>query len=446
MKVPSILKPIVLLSLTFAALPMSVTFGAFLPMQPAPDGERFLFVVDMSADMEKLQAATEATMFDLIGSGIYGQMKPGDTFGLWTFNKETTAGRFSMQTWEPRRARQQATTVAAFLSGLEFEHSSDLKDVTQKLKSVVHSISNVTVLIVSDGDAPMKGTPFDRTINAEYKRQRKERKSQKRPFVTTLIARGGWIIDQSVIVAGNRIDLPPRPAPTAPTPPAFVANSVTNRIVSSPVVQGPSILITNSAPPQSKPAPKMVILSKPPAETPAPSPTTVAAPTVTPAAKGLVTTTNPTPTPTAPVTKPAEIASQESILAVANSSPASSTVQAAPLPTPTAPAAPPTSPAPTSSALAASTTAIESALAKFSPAPLTVAARETTTSTATPNPQPPTTLQGMSLPASSGANPTWMIAFGGMLLAAALLLGLAVLRRGRSASGSSLITRSMNRR
>ena len=99
--------------LWLAVVPVSVTFGAALANQSALDGERFLFVVDMSADMEKLQAATEATLFDLIGTGIHGYMKPGDTFGMWTFNKEMTAGKFAMQTWDPRRAKQQATMAAA---------------------------------------------------------------------------------------------------------------------------------------------------------------------------------------------------------------------------------------------------------------------------------------------------------------------------------------------
>ena len=394
MRLLPFLKPLALLWL--AIVPVSVTLGALPAMQPAPDGGRFLFVVDMSADMEKLQAATEATLFDLIGTGVHGYMKPGDTFGMWTFNKEMTAGKFAMQTWDPRKSKQQATMAAAFISGINYEHSSDLKGVTQRLKSVIHSVSNVTVFIVSDGDAPMKGTPFDKTINAEYKRQRKERSSSKRPFVTTLIARDGWIIDQSVTVAGNRIDLPPRAVPTAPVPAAYAANNVTNQIVSSPVALAPSILITKSAPPEPKPDPKNVIITKPPAETPSPTPTP-ATPTV---AETIIATVN--PPPTAPTT-------------------------------------------PTSGALAASTSAIESALAKVMPEPLPVAARETRASTEATNPQPPATLQGMGQPATSGTNSTWMVAFGGIMLAAALLLAVAVLRRGRPAAGASLITRSMDR-
>ena len=429
------MKPLPFLNLLawmwLAVVPVSVTFGAAPIVQPAPDGERFLFVVDVSADMEKLQAATEATLFDLIGTGIHGYMKSGDTFGMWTFNKEMTAGKFAMQTWDPRKAKQQATMAAAFVSGINYEHSSDLKGVTQRLKSVIHSVSNVTVFVVSDGDAPMKGTPFDKTINAEYKRQRKERSSSKRPFVTTLIARDGWIIDQSVTVAGNRIDLPPRAIPVAPTPPAQATIEVTNPFVSSPVVQAPPIII-------ARPAPKAVIITKPPAETPPPA-STPAPPAV---AETTIATVNPALTPPTPVTKPAEIATQESILAAANIAATSNPVQATP---PKALADPPISPTPNSGVQSVSSSAIESALAKITPQPLAVAARETTRSTEEANPQLSATIQGMGLPTTSSTNPIWMFAFGGILLTSALLLGVAVLRRGRPAAGASLITRSMDR-
>ena len=367
-------------------VPLSATFGATPTVQSAPDGDRFLFVVDMSADMEKLQAATEATLFDLIGTGIHGYMKSGDTFGMWTFNKEMTAGKFAMQTWDPRKAKQQATMAAAFVSGLNYEHSSDLKGVTQRLKSVIHSVSNVTVFIVSDGDAPMKGTPFDKTINAEYKRQRKERSSSKRPFITTLIAREGWIIDQSVTVAGNRIDLPPRTLPVTPTPPLQAATEVTNSVVASPVVQAPSIIIAKPATPEAKPAPKIVIITKPPAETP-PPPSTPATP---PVAETIIAIANRAPAPAEPETKPAEIATQESILAAANIVTTSNPVQATP----------PKAPAP-AGAQAASSSAIENALAKLTPQPLPVSARETTVSTEAANLQTPATIQGMGLPTTS---------------------------------------------
>src|SRR6266536_4129905 len=73
---------------------------------PAPDGERFLFIVDTSSSMERLQSAVEATIYDLLSSGLGGHMRVGDTYGLWMFTKQTYVGKFSMQVWDSRRATQ----------------------------------------------------------------------------------------------------------------------------------------------------------------------------------------------------------------------------------------------------------------------------------------------------------------------------------------------------
>src|SRR5262245_13940589 len=96
-----------------AALAPNASNGA---VPPWPGAERFLFIVDISAGMEDLQAANEATLYDLLRKGIDGQMQTGDTYGLWTFNKETKAGQFPMRVWEAKKAMQQGTIAAAFIN------------------------------------------------------------------------------------------------------------------------------------------------------------------------------------------------------------------------------------------------------------------------------------------------------------------------------------------
>src|SRR5262245_45215758 len=90
---------------------------------PAPDAQRFLFVVDISGDMERLQAANETALYELLFSGVYGQMRTGDSYGLWTFNKETYTGRFPMQVWDARKPSQLGAIAAAFLNQQNYEKS-----------------------------------------------------------------------------------------------------------------------------------------------------------------------------------------------------------------------------------------------------------------------------------------------------------------------------------
>lgn len=445
MRPHSILNLILWISLAIGSIPGNA--GAASYLSASSSGERFLFVVDKSSGMEKLQDATEATIFDLIGSGLYGQMQAGDTFGLWTFNKETSAGKFSMQVWDPRKARQQATIVAAYLSGVEYEGPSNLKDVTEKLKKIIHSVSNVTVFVISDGDSQMKGTPFDKTINADYKNQRKQRASAKRPFVTTLIARDGWIIDQSVTVAGTRIDLPPRSAPAEPQPPALATTAKSNPVVSSPIVQAPPPATAQTPPPLPKLAPKISIVTKTPTETntaiPTSSATTVAVAVTEPTRAIEPATIAPVTTPAAaaaPVPGPnltsdpepsrAEITSQDSILAAAN--------KRATSPSP--------DPAATPAAIPVSSSTIESVLATLTPEPTPVAAREPSHSSSTTSPEPTAALQGVGTPISASRSSIWQMVFGALLLVAALVLGFTVIRQRRPVAQASLITQSMERR
>src|SRR6185295_17969941 len=174
---------------------------------------RFLFIVDTSSGMERLKEQNETTIYDLVRSGLFGQMRTGDTYGLWTFDKETHAGKFPMQVWDAHRASQLATIAAAYLSGQNYENSDDVKRLTDLLTTVIRATSNLNVFIISDGSSNMRGTPFDKAVNTEYRKQRRERSSAKQPFVTTLFARGGSITNYSVVVAVRPILLPERPLP-----------------------------------------------------------------------------------------------------------------------------------------------------------------------------------------------------------------------------------------
>src|SRR5262245_61046813 len=136
-----------LLGLCLTALAASPSLRAGAPPAPVPpaaDGQRFLFVVDMSSAMEEMQTAVEATVYDLIRSGLGAQMRAGDSFGLWTFNKEVYTGKFSVTVWDPKRSTQQGALAASFLSGKTYEKRSDLKKVMATVSRIVSAVSDLT--------------------------------------------------------------------------------------------------------------------------------------------------------------------------------------------------------------------------------------------------------------------------------------------------------------
>ncbi len=427
--------------------------AAYVPVEAAPNGERFLFVVDMSEDIDRLQAEIEATIYDMIATGFYGQMQPGDTYGVWTFNKETYAGRFPMQIWETRRAAQLGAIAAAYLSGAPYEKSSDMQQMMGKLMTVVQAVSNLTVFVISDGKSAMRGTPFDKAINAEYKKLRRDRNAAKRPLVTMLSFRTAWAFTNSVQIAGVPIKLPDRivlePPPKKSEPPkqAEVTPKKKATIIASPVVQAAVPVLPEPEPTPAPVAPAIVTSTKP---------ATQVKPIVARVEPILAPATPPTAPDPALTADPAErqVVTQSSILAAAEGKPptpkviapeaslASIAIAAPSIP---APKSTPTVEAPAAKRVS-DTTIAESALAVLIPEPIHVAARETSATETQSDSEALTPIQGAALPIQTGGSGSWLMAFGGFLLASALFLAFTAIRRARPAAAASLITQSMNRR
>jgi hypothetical protein len=398
---------------------------------PSPDGERFLFIVDTSGGMEKLKDQNETAIYELLRGGLFGQMQAGDTFGLWTFNKETDAGKFPMQVWEPRRATQLGAIVAAYLSGLHYENSDDVKRMIDLLLTVVRAVSNVNVFILSDGSSSLRGIPFEKAINAEYRKQRRDRSSAKQPFVTTLIARDGSITNYSVVVAGQPILLPKRPASVVAAAakaaasanhPAGVLLSITGTMASATIAQPPS---------PAPPTPAQLSTASPPPSNAAAKPEVSSRRLM-----HIVTKSNNVPAAVEPATP--EPAKPDDSLGADSTTNRVAAIPSAPPPAPPAPTA-------VAEALPAESPAPGPALASLLAEPLVVAARELPAEPATPGAVPPV-VQAAALPAPQGPGAGFFLTFGSLLMAAACFLLFVVFRRLRPAPGASLITQSMERR
>src|SRR6266550_1474571 len=93
--------------------------ATLLPAQPASPRQstssRFLLVVDTSFSMAPQKAVLCITAHDLIHSGIRNQMKPGDTFSVWTFNQDTDTQQFPVLEWKPEWKLILANQVSVFL-------------------------------------------------------------------------------------------------------------------------------------------------------------------------------------------------------------------------------------------------------------------------------------------------------------------------------------------
>ncbi|HEY2953540.1 MAG TPA: hypothetical protein VGK40_13200 [Verrucomicrobiae bacterium] len=228
-------------------------FAVSAPAAKAPpplSPNRYLFVVDTSSAMSALDANLRQTFFDLIHSGLNGQMQFNDTFGVWTFNIDVDAS-YRMQVWDPKRDLELASRATFFVKNHHYEKRCRLDVAVANIGKVIKAAKDVTVFILSDGQELLQGTPFDAEINGIYRKNYAELHKGKSPFVTTLVARDGEIVAWSVVRGGDPFTLPLPPLPfEAAQKPAEKVPENSNAVAaahSSNVSRTPAPIIINRA-------------------------------------------------------------------------------------------------------------------------------------------------------------------------------------------------------
>ncbi|HVM46988.1 MAG TPA: hypothetical protein VMU04_03125 [Candidatus Acidoferrum sp.] len=203
------------------------------PPAPSPEqpSKRFLIIVDTSRAMEPRQRVMIKTVEELLKSSMGGQMAPGDTLGVWTYNANFYAGRFPLQRWSPAGQKAISSRLIAFLKGQKCELLPVLDNALPALGNVIRNSHNITVILVTAGDGAIQGTPFDHSINEFWQRWLEKQRQARMPFVVVLRGQEGALVDYS-------LNLPPQPVLL---PPLRAANQ---------------IAAASSALPAAKPAPK----------------------------------------------------------------------------------------------------------------------------------------------------------------------------------------------
>src|SRR5436309_8392575 len=159
---------------------------------------RYLFIVDTSRAMKSRADGVVKTVQDLLTSGLGGQLRRGDSLGLWIFNDELYAGRFPLQEWSPAAHRAIGIRVLNFLKDQKYEKRARLDQVLPMVSRVIKASDAITVFLISDGGEKVRGTPFDDQINQVYKLWENDQAKAGLPFVTALRASRGKILAYSV--------------------------------------------------------------------------------------------------------------------------------------------------------------------------------------------------------------------------------------------------------
>lgn len=206
--------------------------AGWLVCQPAPgqvaiSSNRFLFIVETSRAMKKQLPAAVLSVQELVTSGLNGQLQPGDTLGIWTFDSELHTGVFPMQIWTGSNRSYVADATAGFLSQQKPQGRARLAAVLPAMLRLIEESEVLTVLLYSEGSQPINGTPFDDFINETYKLHQGELVDARLPFATVLVGRAGKLVKCTVNSAvGVNVPEIPLSEKTAAAPPTET-NAVT---------------------------------------------------------------------------------------------------------------------------------------------------------------------------------------------------------------------------
>lgn len=193
---------------------------------------RWLLIVETSRPMQRRAEAARHIAANLIASGMNGQLRRGDTLGVWTFGDALHTGSFPLQHWTGDRPREIATRVLAFLGDQKHDRESFPGVLVQDLQDVVQDSELITIVLITEGSSANLGTSFDAQIKAEYTAWRAQQMEANMPFVTVLRAERGRITSHMVNTPPFPLELPdlPRVAPRpAPAPVVKTVQPETNR-------------------------------------------------------------------------------------------------------------------------------------------------------------------------------------------------------------------------
>ena len=183
--------------------------------QPLTSSNRYLFIVDTSAGMKVSDVPVREAIFGLIYSGLRGRMTNGDTYGVWLINDRNDTS-FPMDTWRSRSAMEMGARATKHVADAGFKGNSRIDVAITDALAVVKNIEDLTIVLVSNGETPISGTPFDDEINARFREIAPKMKRAKTTVNTALVAQNGALVAWAVNSPGFLVDVPyvaPKPKP-----------------------------------------------------------------------------------------------------------------------------------------------------------------------------------------------------------------------------------------
>jgi hypothetical protein len=447
------LRSLLLISL-FAFCILHFAFSA--PAQLPPQTEnRFLFIINTSAAMRPMTGGIGDAVLGLLQSQMQGQMRDGDSFGIWTYDARLHTD-FPMQIWAKDKQGAILQVVTNWLADRRYQNKPHLEKVLPAARQIAAMSRVVTLIFIYDGSEPMQNVAFENDINALQKETGRRMLADHIPFVTILAARDGKFFDYRVRTPAS-VSLPltaqffpaqtnaaAAAVATNPPPPAVAVSNAPPPVVAAkpPEPRHLDIVLKPSTPPATNPPPPAVSVpvaqnapetAQPPIQ---PAPSAVSSnnlPVVTapPLAQPLAAPTPPPANVASAAPPPAEAPRQSNTVPAPSNPPLPPAPNLNPNPNPPIVSAPPPPVQPDA----------QQGLAALTPPDQITPAAANPSTAAAPSSAPPAAPAAVAIPPASDHVALLLIAISLVIIAAVLVVFL--IRRSRTPP--SLISQSMNR-
>lgn len=209
--------------------------------EPRP-AYRYLFVVDTSSAMSRQKDIAIDTVSKLILSGVGGRIRSGDAWGLWTFDDQLHTNIFSAQKWDAPQRRDVANRAFRLLRDQSLKKKKrHLDKVLAAITDEAKNSDDLTVFLFTDGTEPVKGTPFDDSINGILSKNASGMRKAKKPFVIVFVAQDGRLAADGVSPGGEPIFVPRLAKKPDSTPGASAAQADTGTKRDAQATQPPPV-------------------------------------------------------------------------------------------------------------------------------------------------------------------------------------------------------------
>lgn len=249
------IRPLQTVAFTLFLIASAAPLPGQSPAKPKQEN-RFLIILNTSSAMSRRSENMQNVVGNLVASGLKGEMKNGDTLGVWTYNEALHTGQFPLRKWSIQTRQDTAAALVEFIKQQKFEKRARFTNVMESLSALTKISERLTVLFLTDGAETISGTPFDSEINASFKLNEADQRKSKMPFVVVLRSEKGRFIGHTVNVPPWPVEFPkftPEPEPVvvaSPKPAPEERIVVPSLIISNPpprVEIAPAILTaTNS--------------------------------------------------------------------------------------------------------------------------------------------------------------------------------------------------------